>query len=227
MSLYELYRCIREDGTSKDWAVRINSDGSITTRWGRTGKKLINIQTRSVDLETLKRSKAKKGYRWIGTYEIDVLGRIDTEGHCDMRHVVQASTPTIHWQMAFGVQVNERDLTEWHEGIVSSLHDRGVEIDSARLPDSRFSGVGVITCDHVAVLLGLLLMKQRTPMGVRFTLKLSNHREIRPDLHEVSEILEALGTDIPSLRPLAESLGLLEPRIDLRMTIISDRHCWF
>jgi len=46
MSSYELYRCIREDGTSKDWALRINPDGTVTTR-GRTGRKLINIQTRS------------------------------------------------------------------------------------------------------------------------------------------------------------------------------------
>ena len=60
MRTYELYRCIRDDGTSKDWAVRMNPDGSITTRWGRTGKKLINIQTRKVDLEALKRSKAKR-----------------------------------------------------------------------------------------------------------------------------------------------------------------------
>ena len=65
MSAYELYRCIREDGTSKDWALRINPDGTITTRWGRTGRKLINIQTRNVDSEILKRSKAKKGYGWV------------------------------------------------------------------------------------------------------------------------------------------------------------------
>jgi predicted DNA-binding WGR domain protein len=79
MSAYELYRCIREDGTSKDWAVRINPDGTVTTRWGRTGRKLINIQTRNVDPETLKRSKAKKGYIRVGHFDIDVLGDLIPE----------------------------------------------------------------------------------------------------------------------------------------------------
>ena len=227
MSTYELYRCIRDDGTSKDWAVRINPDGSITTRWGRTGKKLINIQTRKIDPEALKRSKARKGYRWIGAFEIDVLGRIESDRHCDRCHVVQASTPNIHWQMALGVRVDERELTEWHEGVVSSLHDQGVELDASALPDAKVSGMGIVTCADVAILLGLLLMKQRTPLGVCFTLRLPNQREIGADIDEVSDILAALRSDLPSIRPLAESLGLLTPRIDLRMAIVSDRQCWF
>ena len=227
MRTYELYRCIRDDGTSKDWAARMNPDGSITTRWGRTGKKLINIQTRKVDLEALKRSKAKKGYRWVGAFDIDVLGRIESDGHGDRCHDVLASTPNMHWQMALGVPVDERELTEWHEGLVSSLHDRGVELDTSSLPDVKVSGMGVVICTDVAIVLGLLLMKQRTPLGVSFTLRLSNQREIEADLDEVSDILGTLGTDLPSIRPLAESLGLLTPRMDLQMAIVSDRQCWF
>ena len=78
MSAYELYRCNGDQGTAKDWAVRENPDGSITTRWGRTGRNLINYKTRKVNLKVLKRSKAKKGYQWVGTFQIDVLGQIDT-----------------------------------------------------------------------------------------------------------------------------------------------------
>ena len=227
MSAYELYRCIRENGNSKDWAVRINPDGSITTRWGRTGKNLINIQTRKVDPEALKRSKARKGYQWIGAFEIDVLGRIESDGHRDRRHVVIASTPSIHWQLALGVRVDERELTEWNEGVVSRLHDLGVELDPSSLPDAKVSGMGIVTCADVAIVLGLLLMKQRTPFGVSFTLRLSTQREIGANIDEVSDILAALRTDLPSIRPLAESLGLLTPRMDLRMAIVSDRQCWF
>jgi hypothetical protein len=227
MNAYELYRCIREDGTSKDWAVRINPDGTITTRWGRTGKKLINIQTRKVDLTALKRSKSKKGYFWVGTYEIDVLGRINCEGHCDTGHIVQTSIPSIHWQLALGGHVSERDLIGWHEGVISTLHDRGLDLDSDSLPESQVSGIGVISCSDVALLLGLLLMKQRTPHGVRFTLRTPDNREIEPDLHRVTHLLEALGIDLPSIRPLAESLGILAPRLDLRLAILSERHCWF
>ena len=156
-----------------------------------------------------------------------MLGRIKSDGHCDRRHVVQASTPNMHWQMALGVRVDERELTEWHEGVVSSLHDRGVELDASSLPDAKVSGMGTVICADVAIVLGLLLMKQRTPLGVSFTLRLSNQREIEADLDEVSDILGSLGTDLPSIRHLAESLGLLSPRLDLRMAIVSDRQCWF
>ena len=223
MSRYELYRCIREDGTSKDWAVRINPDGSITTRWGRTGKKLINIQTRKVDLIALKRSKSKKGYARIGTCDIDALGQIVPEGPSDD----MSESPVFRWQLAFGARCSSEELDAWREGVLQTLHDRGVELEADQLPDTHQSGSGVILCDELARLLGLLLLKQRTPIDVHFSLRTANHQEVAPDLQDLAQLLEPLGTDLSSIRPLAESLGLLAPRIDLRMAIVSDRHCWF
>ena len=226
MSLYELYRCIREDGTSKDWAVRINPDGSITTRWGRTGKKLINIQTRKVNLIALKRSKSKKGYIWMGTCEIDGLGQIVPEGRSNNLPEVRIEKPVFRWQLALGARCNSDELDAWEEGVLQTLKTSGVELDAEQLPDNHQSGAGVIGCDDLARLLGLLLLKQRTPLDVRFTLRMGNHQEVGPDLQDVAQLLEPLGTDLPTIRPLAESLGLLAPRIDLRMAIISDRNCW-
>ena len=227
MSLYELYRCIREDGTSKDWAVRINPDGSITTRWGRTGKKLINIQTREVALQALKRSKSKKGYSWIGIYEIDVLGQLKEIGHCDSGHIVQPSTLSIHWQLALGIEANGRELNAWRQSVLLSLHDCGIRLDDKTLPDSEVSGLGLIICEEVTLLLGLILMKHRTPAGVRFTLRTTDHYENHSNLQGSFHLLERLGTDLPAIRPLAESLGLLAPKIDLQLAIVTDRHCWF
>ena len=226
MSLYELYRCIREDGTSKDWAVRINPDGSITTRWGRTGKKLINIQTRKVDLVALKRSKSQKGYEKIGAVEIDALGTIH-EGQRDPASQNPNEIPVIRWQLALGARCNAYELDIWRTGVLKTLKNCGVQLDADRLPDTHQSGAGVILCDDLARLLGLLLLKQRTPIDVRLSLRTANHHEVEPDLQELGCLLEPLGTDLSSIRPLAESLGLLAPRIDLRMAIDSDRHCWF
>lgn len=227
MSLYELYRCIREDGTSKDWAVRINPDGSITTRWGRTGKKLINIQTRKVDLLALKRSKSKKGYVRVGTCDIDTLGQIVPEGPSDSMSESPGAMPVIRWQLAFGARCSGEELDAWRDGVLQTLHDRGVELEADQLPETHQSGAGVVLCDDLSRLLGLLLLKQRTPSDVHFSLRTANHQEVEPDLQELGCLLEPLGTDLPSIRPLAESLGLLIPRIDLRMAIVSDRHCWF
>jgi hypothetical protein len=37
MEAYDLYRFTHPDGSSKDWAIRRNPDGTLTTRWGPTG----------------------------------------------------------------------------------------------------------------------------------------------------------------------------------------------
>jgi hypothetical protein len=224
MSSYELYRCIREDGTSKDWAVRINPDGTVTTRWGRTGRKLINIQTRHVDPEHLKRSKAKKGYFRIGHFDIDVLGALIPD-HSTIQVSEGAENPlTLLWQLTFGAGVVGCDLHSWRERVIVTLNAHGVLIEEASIPDVTRSGSGHVHCDDSSALLGLLLLKQATPDGVGFTLRTADHREI--DAGGLLS-LQRMGLDLSAIRPLAESLGLLEPRMDLRMAILSDRHCWF
>ena len=40
MEEFELYRFNHHDGTSKDWAIRDNRNGTFTTRWGKTGPRL-------------------------------------------------------------------------------------------------------------------------------------------------------------------------------------------
>ena len=46
MTTWSLYRYRNRDGSSKDWAVRTNPDGSITTRWGKTADRLPGVSTR-------------------------------------------------------------------------------------------------------------------------------------------------------------------------------------
>jgi hypothetical protein len=224
MSAYELYRCIREDGTSKDWAVRINPDGTVTTRWGRTGRKLINIQTRKVDPEHLKRSKAKKGYIRVGHFDIDVLGDLIPESSQIQGSEFTKEPLTLRWQLTFGAGVVGHELRDWRERVIVTLNAHGVLIEEASIPDVTRSGSGHVHCDDLNAFLGLLLLKQATPDGVGFTFRTADHREI--DAGDLPS-LQRMGLDLSSIRPLAESLGLLEPRMDLRMAILSDRHCWF
>jgi len=66
---FELYRLARPDGTGKEWAYRINGDGTVTTQWRKAfaaGK--FRIKTREMDgveLDALIYSKERKGYRRV------------------------------------------------------------------------------------------------------------------------------------------------------------------
>ena len=65
---FELYRLVRADGTGKEWAYRVNSDATVTTRWRKLGVRSCQESTRQIDgtkLFALIRSKELKGYRRV------------------------------------------------------------------------------------------------------------------------------------------------------------------
>jgi hypothetical protein len=72
--LFELYRYTHSDGTSKDWAVRRESDGKVTSRYGKTNNKLPSMSTRYADMTRMIRDKEAKGYVYVGRVEIDDAG---------------------------------------------------------------------------------------------------------------------------------------------------------
>jgi hypothetical protein len=131
---------------------------------------------------------------------------------------------TLRWQLTFGADVVGRDLYAWRERVIVTLNAHGVLIEESSLPDVTQSGCGYVHSDDSQALLGLILLKQATPDGVGFTLRTTDHREIDAD---GLTFLRRMGVDLSPIRLQAESLGLLEPRMDLRMAILSDRHCWF
>ncbi|WP_445369524.1 hypothetical protein ACH5Y9_10185 [Methylomonas sp. BW4-1] len=77
MAAWNLYRHRNTDGSSKDWAVKSNSDGSITTRWGKTASKLPGVRhrrgIRQFDIETQKQAK---GYVFVAVVDIDGDGNV-------------------------------------------------------------------------------------------------------------------------------------------------------
>jgi hypothetical protein len=77
MSKWNLFRHRNSDGSSKDWAVRSNSDGSNTTRWGKTASCLPSSGTRSgISQSVIERQKRNKGYVFVAEVDIDQDGNV-------------------------------------------------------------------------------------------------------------------------------------------------------
>ena len=81
MAVWSLFRYRNRDGSSKDWAVQTNPDGSISTRWGKTAARLPSINTRQgirqFDIEWHKQAK---GYSFVAEVTIDSDGKISLPG---------------------------------------------------------------------------------------------------------------------------------------------------
>ena len=77
MANWSLFRYRNSDGSSKDWAVITNPDGSISTRWGKTSNRLPSVNTRNgVRQFDIEKQKQAKGYVFVAEVAIDDEGTI-------------------------------------------------------------------------------------------------------------------------------------------------------
>jgi hypothetical protein len=248
MSAFTLYRYTHPDGSSKDWAVRRNDDGTLTTRWGPTGPVLPQTSTRRGDLIRLEREKERKGYQWVGPVEIDDDGRVRPMGS-DPRAGTAPPSPAeppdeaVYWRLNRTVSAAPADLLAWSRA-VAAMVDRLAEMAGCeRTPGSDFapgglqgwtlpatgdSGAGQLRPDQGPLpLLVLLAMKATAPAGVSLTLATEDSREIGTDLRAESAVLAGFGADLETVRPWAEVLGLLPARLNLATAIHSEGDAWF
>ena len=76
---YERYRYTFPDGRAKDWAIRVNPDGTYTTRWGPADR-LSGTMTRAErypgEVAALTRSKLRKGYVLLDRRDLDGRTRL-------------------------------------------------------------------------------------------------------------------------------------------------------
>ena len=79
----------------------------------------------------------------------------------------------------------------------------------------------------VLFLMALQMVTQDLPPGVRVSLATEDGIEIGHDLRSETAVLTLFGTDLEGVRPLAETLGLLQPRINLAEAILTDHDSWF
>lgn len=265
MANWRLYRYQNRDGSSKDWAVTTNPDGSITTRWGKTTNRLAGLSTRNglrqYDIEI---QKQNKGYRFIGEVTIDDAGNVafpmqiqnrsqnpthltsEAESRTDDNHSEPESSmsmvDTLYWHIDckadhdtwinLGIEV-QRMVDELQAGI-HLIAQAEQDWDGWRLlPDlilnqQAFTHSGQIQQSHgVKPWLLLMALKFKNFAGVDLGIATEHSREVSAELKAEPELLAFFGTDLDSIRPLAERLGLLKPRLNLALAMAEQADSWF
>jgi hypothetical protein len=242
MAAWHLYRYRHSDGRSKDWAVSVNADGTITTRWGRTAARLPGVSTRrGVRLFDIEKQKQAKGYVFVA--EVD----IDSEGHVLFPDPAKPDPPAtlggaLYWHIdcrasqetCLALASEIRRLID----AIQSLPDNAVMPNPIREGWQRLSGLalsaepfsqsGQIRPDHgVLPWLFLMTLKQQGFAGVEIGLATENSREVSADLKAEQDVLDFFGTDLDRIRGTAETLGLLKPRLNLASVLSDTDDRWF
>jgi hypothetical protein len=253
MAAWNLYRHCNSDGSSKDWAVRSNSDGSITTRWGKTADSLPGVSNRyGVKQLDIERQKQAKGYVLVGEVDIDVNGNVvfpgktpTTQSQGPDPNPEPLPTPpveslywTIECRAKQAVRVNLGIEVRRLIGDIQTVSDHQPKpeqdwdgwqqwIDAA-LNAETFELSGQIKPAHgVLPWLFLLALKHQGFKGVDIDIATETARDLTVDLKVEQDVLAFFGTDLDSIRETAEVLGLLKPRLNLAAAMSNTDDCWF
>ncbi|WP_020482870.1 hypothetical protein [Methylomonas sp. MK1] len=256
MAAWNLYRHRNSDGSSKDWAIRSNSDGSITTRWGKTASCLPGVSNRSgVRQFDIERQKQAKGYVFVAEVDIDGDGNVvfpskssvNTSQRPPEPDATPESVPTppveaLYWtidchakqsiRVELGIEV--RRLI----GVIQSVSDQQSEPEQdwdgwqqfidATLNAETFELSGQIKSAHgVLPWLFLLALKAKGFKGIEIDIATETARDLSVDLKAEQDVLALFGTDLDSIRDTAEVLGLLKPRLNLAAAMSDTDDCWF
>lgn len=253
MAAWNLYRHRNPDGSSKDWAVRSNPDGSITTRWGKTADSLPGVSNRyGVKQLDIERQKQAKGYVLIGEVDIDVNGNVvfpgktpatqsqGLEPDSNPKPVPTPPVEALYWtiecrakqsiRVELGIEV--RRLI----GVIQALSDRHATSEQewngwqqfidATFNAETFELSGQIKSAHgVLPWLFLLALKAKGFKGVDIDIATETARDLSVDLKAEQDVLALFGTDLDSIRETAEVLGLLKPRLNLASAMSDTDDC--
>ena len=242
MAAWRLYRYRNRDGSSKDWAVRTNPDGSITTRWGKTAARLPGVSTRKgVRQFDIEREKQAKGYVFVAEVEIDSEGTVFLPGQV-MPEPPPPPVGALYWHIECRANPDTRAALAGEVrrllGAMQSLSDNETMPDQSwagwqqlldlSLNAEPFVQSGQIKQAH-GVLPWLLLMalKHQALDGVEIGIATESSREVSVDLKAEQDVLAFFGTDLDSIRATAEILGLLKPRLNLALALSDTDDCWF
>lgn len=233
---FDLYRYYHPDGASKDWGIRNNGDGTFTRRYGKTGSRLAETTTPYSGKTAfyhlkLVREKTDKGYQRLGSFCIDGEGKLSA---MPLQPVVADEVspvvlePCIYWR----IKVSQTDagsplLQRISEAVALVLDTffRMLPDDSAWIvafqnlclgTTALKNASGMLTkTEGVMLLLFLLGLKKHAPMGLCVTLSHEDGVDISEVLKLELRALAFFDSDLETIRPIAEDLGLLAKRLDL------------
>ena len=265
MANWRLFRYRNRDGSSKDWAVQTNPDGSISTRWGKTAARLPSINTRQgIRQFDIERQKQAKGYSFVAEVTIDSDGKISLPGQ-NLNQPMEADTNplaeleqsrslvgTLYWHIYckadpdtwvnFAVEVQRlngviqtlKNHEAVSENVVDGLGqaepvwDSWQQLLDLTLTRQAFTQSGqILQAQGVLPWLLLMALKFKGFVGVDIGVATEYSWELTADIKAEPEVLAWFGTDLDSVRPVAEMLGLLNPRLNLASALSDTDDCWF
>ena len=253
MAAWNLYRHRNSDGSSKDWAVRSNSDGSITTRWGKTANRLPGVSNRyGIQQRDIERQKQAKGYEWVGLVDIDVNGNVrfpdaSSSAAPSVPEATVIQSPeipvdTLYWHIdcraghatlldmgiALRRWLGDLEVGSQAQGPAVSDWSGWQRLIDASLGEEAFDLSGQIHLQHgVLPWLWLMALKHAAFPGVSVGIATESGRDVSADLKAETDLLALFKTDVEAIRLLAESLGLLKPRLDLALAMADQTDHWF
>jgi hypothetical protein len=99
---------------------------------------------------------------------------------------------------------------------------------NASLGEEAFDLSGQIHFEHgVLPWLWLMALKHAAFPGVSVGIATENGRDVSAELKAETEVLALFDTDVEAIRPVAENLGLLKPRLDLALAMADQTDHWF
>lgn len=241
---FDLYRFTNPDRSTKDWAIRDNGDGTYITRWGKTGNRL-QSKTFNKNARVMSEhinEKVSKGYKHIGEVLIDDDGKITSPS--STKPLGQDPHPTedppcLFWRLRIKPQSGLSDtqaIGQFHVNVLSMSKTitgnfgASAFLDNflhALINDQATSAGKLFKEQGVASLLLFMSMMKVAPSQIRIQLSHDDGVEITNQLKLESKALSFFDTDLETVRPVAESLGLLEKRLDLSTVASSQEDFYF
>jgi predicted DNA-binding WGR domain protein len=226
---FGLYRHLNADGSSKDWAIRVDGD-TFTTRWGKTGHRLPQSKTKRTAKSDpvcsgLIRSKEAKGYRFVGNVLIDGDGnvRFPSRPPATVAEPETGVEEAIYWRIRIGRTLDGEAVAAFRRAAHAKLlcvepfapprNDGGPFIDG--WPVHGNSQAGQLNPGHgVMPLLYLMALKRSAPPGMAVSIASEDEVEISDNPKLEARALKFFGADLESVREAAEALELMQKRID-------------
>lgn len=219
----------------------------------KTSNRLPGVSNRyGVNQFDIERQKQAKGYVWVGLVDIDVNGNVrfpDTSlsTNPSVPEAIAIPSPPVvvdklYWHvdcraghatlLDMGIALRRwlGDLEAWSQaqGLAASDWSGWQRLIDASLGEEAFDLSGQIHREHgVLPWLWLMALKHAAFPGVSVDIATESGRDVSADLKAEADVLALFETDIEVLRPLAESLGLLKPRLNLALAMADHTDHWF
>lgn len=242
---FRLYRFYHSDGSSKDWGIRVNNDGTLLRKYGKTGSRLNTsvtpLNSGQATFQKLINQKLNKGYQYLGEFYIDDNGKVlDSPPLPSTAHQPIILEPYIYWRVKHisNISIHDPVLTQYLN-IIGHLSDIFVThvpeqtewIKAFISSQPAFEGNGttgkLLKTDGVMPLLFLMALKKCVPVGFSVSLTTEDFIAISDQLKLETQALSFFGTTVEQVRPIAEALGLLVKRLDLSGIQTEVADCYF